>query len=156
MLVWELLQPGPVNPFYPPLFFACSNRLDMSLFHSNGTASSSTSSIVKLNIGGYKYQTSKQTLCSAPFRASPDEELPNYFCGLLDGNLTPSYDAEGFIFIDRDGQYFAPILEFLRTGQVNIPSSMPRHAVFREAQFYAINLPDQISDLDGTMLFEQI
>lgn len=40
----------------------------------------------------------------------------NYFTAILSGQFATLKDGSGAIFIDRDGQYFAPILTFLRTG----------------------------------------
>jgi hypothetical protein len=39
------------------------------------------------------------------------------------------------------GSYFAPILEYLRTGELHIPASMSRHCIAREARFYMIDMP---------------
>src|SRR4051794_6034173 len=47
-------------------------------------------------------------------------------------------DEEGSIFIDRNGRYFEPILNYLRTGELFIPQSMPREAIMQEADFYCI------------------
>src|SRR5687768_1320982 len=43
------------------------------------------------------------------------------------------------------GKYFEPILEYLRTGEVNIPSNMSHEIIQREADFYSIRLPAQKS-----------
>jgi hypothetical protein len=47
----------------------------------------------------------------------------------------------GAYFIDREGKYFAPILEYLRTGEVHLPKDMPAQFVAREAQYYGIDMP---------------
>jgi hypothetical protein len=47
----------------------------------------------------------------------------------------------GAYFIDREGKYFAPILEYLRTGEVFLPKDMPPQFVAREAQYYGIDMP---------------
>jgi len=43
--------------------------------------------------------------------------------------------------VDRNGRYFEPLLEFLRTGEVIIPLDMNPKALIREADFYLIELP---------------
>lgn len=48
--------------------------------------------LVKLNIGGYKYVTSKTTLTS---------KGNNFFTALLGGQFPPVRDDNGFYFIDR-------------------------------------------------------
>jgi len=88
--------------------------------------------IVYLNIGGYKYTTKKSTLCT---------ETPNYFSTLLDGQFPITRDMKGYIFIDRPGKYFEPILEYLITGDINIPSDLSIPALVKEAAFYCIDFP---------------
>jgi hypothetical protein len=89
--------------------------------------------IVYLNIGGYKYTTKKSTLC--------DCGKPNYFTSLLDGLFPITRDSKGYIFIDRPGKYFEPILEYLLTGDINIPSELSIPALVKEAAFYCIDFP---------------
>lgn len=73
--------------------------------------------IVKLNIGGYKYETTVNTLTSGK---------PNFFSSLLQNNMPSFKDENGYYFIDRDGKYFEPILEFLRTGEINFSPDLPK------------------------------
>lgn len=75
--------------------------------------------IIKLNIGGHLFITTSQTLLG---------KGQNYFTTLLDNRFAPLKDGDSY-FIDRDGQYFAPLLEFLRTGELNIPASVPGRTV---------------------------
>jgi hypothetical protein len=58
-----------------------------------------------LDVGGFKFTTSLQTLTSVP-----DTYLASLFSGRFE--LTP--DAEGSYFIDREGRYFDHILNYLR------------------------------------------
>eukprot|EP01083_Nonionella_stella_P229331 811822_1 len=67
---------------------------------------------ITLNVGGTKYQTSLHTLIKYG-----DTVLAKMFEGKF--SLNPSKD--GSYFIDRDGTYFALILNYLRTGQIIIP-----------------------------------
>ena len=87
--------------------------------------------IVKLNIGGYKYVTTALTLTSRG---------ENFFTTLLSDKFPSVKDEEGAYFIDRDGEYFKPLLSFLRTGELRIPHGMSKMCVEREAHFYLINL----------------
>lgn len=41
---------------------------------------------------------------------------------------------------DRDGQYFQPLLEWFRTGDLSIPPSMNVNSVLREADFYCLQI----------------
>lgn len=56
---------------------------------------------------------------------------------------------EGAYFIDRSGELFAPILEYLRTGELHIPENMSQLAVIREVQFYGIDLSQQTTFISG-------
>lgn len=93
--------------------------------------------IVKLNIGGVKYTTTKSTLCKTG---------ENFFSGLFSGKLTALKDEEGCIFIDRNGAYFAPILDFLRTGDFDT-GSISIEQLEKEAKFYLIKLPKKIVEI---------
>eukprot|EP01119_Soliformovum_irregulare_P000533 TRINITY_DN10373_c0_g1_i2.p1 TRINITY_DN10373_c0_g1~~TRINITY_DN10373_c0_g1_i2.p1 ORF type:complete len:182 (+),score=26.11 TRINITY_DN10373_c0_g1_i2:57-548(+) len=98
--------------------------------------------IVRLNIGGKKFITSKTTLVS---------KGENFFSGLL-GGVIRSTKIEGYYFIDRDGKYFKAILEFLRTGHLEIPDGISELALLREMQFYGIDLSHQTSFLSGNLI----
>lgn len=58
--------------------------------------------IIKLNIGGTKFQTTASTLLKYP---------DSFFGGVLSGKFAAFLDEEGAYFIDRDGKYFEPILQ---------------------------------------------
>jgi len=86
---------------------------------------------VKLNVGGHRYETTAATLtCNGP---------DHYFCSLL--RHTPASDFESELFIDRDGDAFGPLLNFLRTGTLSIPPTKNEATVRSEADFYCITLP---------------
>uniref|UniRef100_A0A8C6NPQ3 BTB/POZ domain-containing protein KCTD3 n=1 Tax=Nothobranchius furzeri TaxID=105023 RepID=A0A8C6NPQ3_NOTFU len=60
-----------------------------------------------------------------------------FFCSLLSGRISTLRDETGAIFIDRDPTAFAPILNFLRTKELDLRGvniSVLRH----EAEFYGI------------------
>lgn len=88
-----------------------------------------TSDIINLNVGGTKFSTSRQTLCSIQ---------DSFFSSLLSGRIPSCRDEHGYVFIDRDPKYFSIILNFLRTKELNI-NGVDDIAVLRsEAEFYAI------------------
>eukprot|EP00005_Dracoamoeba_jomungandri_P010023 CAMPEP_0174265634 /NCGR_PEP_ID=MMETSP0439-20130205/27260_1 /TAXON_ID=0 /ORGANISM="Stereomyxa ramosa, Strain Chinc5" /LENGTH=739 /DNA_ID=CAMNT_0015352191 /DNA_START=14 /DNA_END=2230 /DNA_ORIENTATION=+ len=91
--------------------------------------SSSEDTIIKLNMGGKKFVTTKGTLTRVP---------NSYFSVMLSGKFPALKDDEGAFFIDRDGEYFAPILSFLRTNVFVVPPGMSREAVFCEMEFYGM------------------
>lgn len=104
--------------------------------------------IVKLNVGGARFETTADTLTritdsffSRLLSGAPPP--PSCFVHLslgirLVGSLGSTVDEHGAYFIDRDGQFFAPILTFLRTGDVSVPRGMPLSALRREAEFFCV------------------
>ena len=84
---------------------------------------------VKLNIGGIRYETSKSTL----------EMLP-YFKAMLGGGFKNETDADGFFFVDRNGEHFVHILSYLRGSlldeTVTKMSKKDVAGVMLEAEFY--------------------
>ncbi|CAH2314018.1 SH3KBP1-binding 1 [Pelobates cultripes] len=84
--------------------------------------------VIHLNVGGKRFSTSRQTLTWAS---------DTFFSSLLSGRISTLKDETGAIFIDRDPTVFAPILNFLRTKELDtrgVNSSLLLH----EAEFYGI------------------
>uniref|UniRef100_A0A674EJ95 BTB/POZ domain-containing protein KCTD3 n=1 Tax=Salmo trutta TaxID=8032 RepID=A0A674EJ95_SALTR len=84
--------------------------------------------IIQLNVGGTRFSTSRQTLMWIP---------DSFFSSLLSGTISSLLDETGAIFIDRDPTAFAPILNFLRTKELDLRGvniNILRH----EAEFYGI------------------
>jgi N-acetylneuraminic acid mutarotase len=65
---------------------------------------------VVLDIGGYRYTTSVQTLRRLP---------GTFFAAYFSGRYTMDQSGDGSIFIDRDGRHFGQVLEYLRDGVVS-------------------------------------
>ena len=59
---------------------------------------------VRLNVGGKRFETTVGTLTGGG-------KLQTFFSSLLAHHL----EADTELFIDRDGEYFGPLLSFLRT-----------------------------------------
>ncbi|RNA21503.1 BTB POZ domain-containing KCTD3 [Brachionus plicatilis] len=89
-----------------------------------------TSDIINLNVGGQKFSTSRQTLCSVP---------DSFFSSLMSGRIPSCRDEQGYIFIDRDPKYFCLILNFLRTRELNLTGIENISSLKNEAEFYAIS-----------------
>ncbi|KAM6280618.1 BTB/POZ domain-containing protein KCTD3 isoform 2-T2 [Porphyrio hochstetteri] len=91
-------------------------------------AAAGSGEIIQLNVGGTRFSTSRQTLMWIP---------DSFFSSLLSGRISTLKDETGAIFIDRDPAAFAPILNFLRTKELDLRGvsiSVLRH----EAEFYGI------------------
>ncbi|XP_069464671.1 BTB/POZ domain-containing protein KCTD3 isoform X2 [Ambystoma mexicanum] len=94
----------------------------------SGCLASGIGEIIQLNVGGTRFSTSRQTLMWIP---------DSFFSSLLSGRISTLRDETGAIFIDRDPAAFAPILNFLRTKELDlrgVSTSVLRH----EAEFYGI------------------
>jgi hypothetical protein len=100
---------------------------------------------VKLNIGGYRFETSVQTLRRVPH---------TFFDAYFSGRYVQDVCTDGCIFVDRDGAHFGHILEYMRDGIVSIaePGACPSVSLVRllkrELGFYSIELcAEQAVDL---------
>jgi hypothetical protein len=92
---------------------------------------------VELNIGGYRFQTSVQTLRRVPH---------TFFDAYFSGRYAQDVCNDGSIFVDRDGEHFGHVLEYMRNGVVSVaelgarPSVSLLRALKREFGFYCIEL----------------
>lgn len=87
-------------------------------------------SIIELNVGGTPYITTRETVCRIT-----GTMLESMFNGThASTKLGSAY------FIDRDGEIFRHILQYLRDGDAwNPPLDLDRiHEILREARFYCI------------------
>ncbi|XP_068766206.1 SH3KBP1-binding protein 1 isoform X1 [Struthio camelus] len=84
--------------------------------------------VVQLNVGGKRFSTSRQTLTWIS---------DSFFSSLLSGRISTLKDETGAIFIDRDPTVFAPILNFLRTKELD-PRGVSISLLLHEAEFYGI------------------
>ncbi|XP_038865263.1 BTB/POZ domain-containing protein KCTD3-like [Salvelinus namaycush] len=84
--------------------------------------------IIQLNVGGTRFSTSRQTLMWIP---------DSFFSSLLSGRISSLLDETGAIFIDRDPTAFAPILNFLRTKELDL-RGVNMNILRHEAEFYGI------------------
>lgn len=87
-------------------------------------------SILNLNVGGYVYTTTMDTLTRDP----------NSMLGaMFSGRQQVAKDTRGNYFIDRDGALFRYILNFLRTSELCLPQSFDEFdQLSAEADFYQV------------------
>jgi hypothetical protein len=92
---------------------------------------------VELNIGGHRFQTSVQALRRVPH---------TFFDAYFSGRYAQDVCDDGSIFVDRDGEHFGHVLEYMRDGHVcvaeagvHLSVSLLR-ALKREFGVYSIEL----------------
>lgn len=86
---------------------------------------------VRLNVGGTVFMTTKTTLC---------KDTKSFLARLIeeDSDLVSEQDESGAFLIDRDPQYFGPVLNYLRHGKVVLDKNVSEEGVLEEAEFYNI------------------
>jgi len=88
---------------------------------------------VKLNVGGIVYQTTRTTLMK------DENSMIHKMFSQNDDFMQPGkLDENGFYLIDRNGRYFEPILNYLRTGQIIYEPSLNVNGILEEAKFFGI------------------
>ncbi|KAL6066528.1 FH protein interacting protein FIP2 [Balamuthia mandrillaris] len=85
---------------------------------------------VKLDVGGHRFVTRRETLCNAP--------------GMLSSMFSGTYKLNkrnGYYFIDRDGTHFRYILNYLRNGILALPldNKLVCTELLIEAKYYQLN-----------------
>jgi len=87
---------------------------------------------VVLNVGGEKFETSRDTLRGWP---------QSFFGPLASGRHHVEWEEDGSLFIDRNPEFFPFILEYLRNGnKVILPEKVEiRDALMLEAEYYGLD-----------------
>jgi len=90
-----------------------------------------SSSVVKLNVGGTRFWTARETLLWI---------RDTFFTKLLGDKFSHVVDEEGAIFIDRDPVCFRVILNYLRTKRINLEENpgVSLSTLRDDAEFYGI------------------
>ncbi|PIC49209.1 hypothetical protein B9Z55_007888 [Caenorhabditis nigoni] len=86
--------------------------------------------IVKLNVGGSIFQTTKSTLT----------KFDGFFRTMFETGIPITKDESGAIFIDRDSKHFRLILNFMRDGDVDLQKYLEDVTeIQKEAEFYLLD-----------------
>lgn len=100
------------------------------------------SDVVDLNVGGVGFSTTRTTLSllePGSFLARLAlSGVDNGTGGSAGAGLSTRRDASGRIFIDRDGERFRIVLNYLRTGTVHASDKDTLGALRDEAEFYCL------------------
>ena len=94
--------------------------------------------LVRLNVGGVHFDTTRDTLAKA-----------SYWDAWLEGRIGHATDQDGRLFVDRDGKLFGCLLNFMRNRVRPANRVMADHkeALISECEFYGIDW--MLSDLRG-------
>lgn len=114
----------------------------MEQTNKNNSSETHNSEIIKLNVGGEKYTTTRSTLTSGG--------KDSFFARMLDNNdggrIKSETDEEGYIFVDRNGKTFEDVLDYLRNGEILTETGTKRCKVEREIDFYGIGTEKEKGD----------
>ncbi|KYO37026.1 BTB/POZ domain-containing protein KCTD11 isoform C [Alligator mississippiensis] len=135
---------GPENPgvqgreacIPPSTMLAGPENLDVRVPWAGGGP-------VTLNVGGKLYTTTVETLTRCP---------DSMLAAMFRGGPRPSHmDGRGHYIIDRDGPTFRHVLNFLRTGQLQLPEGYSELGLLAtEADFYQLHpLQEALSQWDA-------
>lgn len=114
------------EPDGPPAADSTSQRVDGG---GDGDVAGRDGDVVRLNVGGQIFCTTLSTL------RSEESMLSAMFSGRFDVRK----DADGAVFIDRDGTHFRHILNHLRGTELHLGRDLRMHlALLDEADFYQV------------------
>ncbi|PVD27069.1 hypothetical protein C0Q70_12219 [Pomacea canaliculata] len=99
------------------------------------------SQVLRLNVGGMFYTTTRPTFLRHP---------ASLLARIATGHVQVSRDDRGFLVIDRDGQVFRHVLNYLRTDRLFLPDGFREVALLREEAIY-YELPGLVGILDGML-----
>ena len=86
---------------------------------------------VKFNVGGRLFEVSRELI----------DKYPDTVLGTLVAD-TWKEDPEETVFIDRNGDTFAHVLDFMRYGSIDLPVTIAKSMFDRELGFYGINFQE--------------
>ena len=104
-------------------------------------------------LSGQLFLTTRATL-----QFEPDSMLARMFSGEL---VPGTKDENGAFMIDRSPKYFEPILNYLRTGELNIDPNVNKENVIAEAKYFGIrslvdkfeeNVEENAKDFNGNTI----
>jgi len=100
----------------------------------------SSSTKIKLNVGGTYYTTSISTLTK-----EPDSMLGKMFSGAY----AIIKEDDGSVFIDRDGESFKYVLEYLRDGDFYVPDDeVDLYRLKKEINYFGLDGMSQILEME--------
>ncbi|CAB9496770.1 POZ domain-containing protein KCTD8 [Seminavis robusta] len=107
---------------------------------SNDKENHGPSLTVKLDVGGTVYKVSRSLIESFP------GTMP---AKLVSKRWTTRADDDTMIFIDRNGDRFQYVLDYMRDNEVHLPLSVPKAAIVKDLEFLGFTNIDTNSIHDG-------
>lgn len=95
---------------------------------------------VRFNVGGTIFEASRTLFTSGTMEST------------VLGRMVTEHTPGEPIFIDRDGENFRHVLQFLRYGRVSLPLMINKAEFLRDLEFYGIPVPDD----DGSIMEDVI
>jgi hypothetical protein len=101
---------------------------------TNPLASTMDTKMIKFNVGGHRYEVSRSLLNSYPDTMLAKSATEHW-------HKDPSTE----IFIERDGERFRYVLDYLRDRRVSLPSNVSKTAIMTDLEYYGFEcFQDQI------------
>eukprot|EP00051_Salpingoeca_urceolata_P034338 m.24674 g.24674 ORF g.24674 m.24674 type:complete len:629 (+) comp7567_c0_seq1:238-2124(+) len=97
----------------------------------DGAALTTAADWIRLNVGGTVMATTRQTLCR-----DPESALARMFSNT--SSWHSHTDHTGAFLIDRSPEYFEPVLNLLRDGELRIPVGVNAQGVLAEAEYFGL------------------
>ena len=107
---------------------ALHEAVDAVVAGEKSTEQPASTSRIVLDVGGKRYATTISTLCSCPGMLSA-----------MFSRHTVAFEPDGSVFIDRNGDLFTHVLEFLRNAsRWQPPADVDSSALLNEAQYFGL------------------
>jgi hypothetical protein len=91
---------------------------------------------VKINVGGKSFEVSRSLI----------HQYPESMIGRLISDTWHKSHHEDAIFIDRDGDIFNHVLNYMRYGSIELPAVVPKAMFQRELDFYGLEITGSIKE----------
>jgi BTB/POZ domain len=101
----------------------------MAATSSEKAMDSSSSTSIRFNVGGRKYEVSKSLLDRFP-------------ASMLATISSDQWRQEHEIFVDRNGERFQYVLDYMRDSRVELPLSIPRGQFVLDMEYFALDYDD--------------
>ena len=104
------------------------------MFKSTRTMQSTI--MIKLNVGGVRYDVSKSSLDLFPASMLSKLVPDTWIEGATDNDTKE-------VFIDRNGERFQYIMDYIRDGRVELPMSIPRGQFVTDMDYFVNDYEDE-------------